>query len=144
MSIWILVANATRARFFQAAARYGALEEIDDLVNPEERLQRQDMESDRPGRSSTRDGENRHGVAPTSDPKAILADRFAREVDERLQAALAEQRFEQLYVIAPPRFLGRLRAQMTPAVAAVLRGEWDKDLTRLDAAGLQEQMKQFA
>ena len=49
MSIWVVTADASRARFFEAQAGGGPLQELQDLVHPGSRLHEHDLVSDSPG-----------------------------------------------------------------------------------------------
>jgi protein required for attachment to host cells len=140
MKTWVVVASAARARVFEAAGRRQPLQEILDLVNPEDRLQQQDLESDRPGRAFDRLGGQRHAMQTAVDPKQQAASRFAKRLGEQLQADLHAKRFEALCVVAPPHFLGLLREHMSDGVRRVVKGELTKDFTREDAAAVQAQV----
>ena len=62
--MWILVADSSRARFFDASKKFSApgefefseFSEIDDLVNARGRARNQDINTDRPGRMADRTG----------------------------------------------------------------------------------------
>lgn len=137
MKTWVIAASAARARIFEATGRRTPFKEIFDLVNPDERLQRQELKSDKPGRAYDKLGGQRHAVQTPVDPKEQVARRFAGQVTEKLQADLREKRFDALCVVAPPHFLGLLREHMGGAVTRVVKGEVAKDLTRADAASIQ-------
>jgi protein required for attachment to host cells len=130
MKTWVMVADATRARLFELNGRHAPLTELQALVWPESRLKAHEIESDRPGRAfDSRGGGQRHAMEPGIPPKQEEATRFARSLVELLQQGLDAHSFEQLCVMAPPQFLGLLRAAMgTPLQRAVTR-ELVKDLT---------------
>jgi len=46
---WVVVADASRARIFEAAELPEPLREIEDLVQPEGRMPERALQSDRPG-----------------------------------------------------------------------------------------------
>jgi protein required for attachment to host cells len=68
------------------------------------------------------------------------AELFARRVVEELERAAAGRRFDALVVAAAPKFLGRLRQQLPPQVAARVVRELDKDLLQLDARTVTERL----
>ena len=140
MTIWVIVASAARARIFETSGRGKPLEEIADLVNPEERLQRQDLGGHKPGRTFDSQGEGRHAMEAPTDPKDKNALDFAREVVETLEKALHDNRFDALCVIAAPRFLGQLREQMSDPLARLVKGEEAKDLTREATATIKDRI----
>lgn len=137
MTTWVLVASAARARIFEGADAHAALREVSDLVNPEDRLLAQELKSDKPGRAFDIHGGHRHAMETPVDPKEQAAIRFAKQVVEDLEAGLREGRFDSLYLIAAPRFLGLLRGHIGGALAATIKGEAAKDLTREDPDSIQ-------
>lgn len=141
MKTWAIVASTARARIFAASGRHEPLAEIADLVNPEERLPRQELKSDKPARAFDKMGGHRHTTQTSVDPKEQIAMRFAKEVVEKLESDLHRKRFAALCVVAPPHFLGLLREQMSSAMARAVKGDLVKDLTREDAASIQGQVE---
>lgn len=126
--IWVLVADASRARLFRAEGARGGLVEVDTWLHPESRLRSQDLVSDAPGQDRGRGGIghgfNEHQAAHDHEPEV-----FAREVARRLQAAANEGQFGRLVLCAPPRFLGLLRDALPEGVKQRIRHEIGKDLT---------------
>jgi len=137
MKIWVVAASAVRARVFETSGRHEPLVEVSDLVNPEQRLPRQELKSDKAARAFDKRGGHRHATQTPVDPKEQVAIRFAKEVVDKLEADLHRKRFAALCVVAPPHFLGLLREQMSNALARAVRGDLAKDLTLEDAASVQ-------
>jgi protein required for attachment to host cells len=140
MKTWVLVASAARARIFEATGRIKPWREVDDLVNPDERLRRQELKSDKPGRAYDKLGGQRHAMQTPVDPKQQVAIRFAKQVVERLEHGLQATHYDGLYIVAPPHFLGLLREQSGEPLARIVKGELIKDLTREDLATIREQI----
>ncbi len=130
MKTWVIVSDAARARLYALAGRGSPLEELQDLVHPAARLKGTEIEADRPGRAFDSHGEQRHAMAPSTDPRQEEAMRFAREITDLLRSGLDARRFDQLCVIAPPQFMGLLRETMDDRVRRTVKGELVKDLTR--------------
>ncbi|MCB1757249.1 MAG: host attachment protein [Gammaproteobacteria bacterium] len=144
MSIWIVVADAGHARFFSAQQKKSPLQELKDLIHPDSRLKGSQRESDAPGRVFDSSGQGRHAMAPHSDSHKTEADRFAREVCRELDDALAAGRFEQLYIMAPPAFLGLLRGHLSARVQERIAGEIARDLVSHNAEDIQAHLPEFA
>jgi protein required for attachment to host cells len=96
------------------------------------------LEQSLPG-TSNGDGDGGNAVAATeahhnhdsrADPHRSLKAQFARDVVRQLDRRLQERCFNQLFLIAPPVFLGLLRAELPSRLRAVLAGSIDKDLTK--------------
>lgn len=134
---WLLVADEGRAALYAAESPTGPLTELRDFIGAENRLQDQDLVTDRPGRSFDSGGEGRHALEPSTQPGEVEAQRFAKELAEALDQARTEQRFEMLGLVAPPAFLGLLRKSLTDETARLVVLEIDKDLTRSDAEGVR-------
>lgn len=137
-TIWVVVADQSRARIFSMRGRWGALQEVDNLVHPEGRLHDQDINADRPGRSFDTAGEGRHGMSKQHSPKETEAIRFAANVSHRVALAHHEGTFRQLVLIAPPRFLALLREHLPDAVARCVILSEDKNLTQAEAGKIRE------
>ncbi len=134
---WILTADRARARIFTAESSRGPLIEMEDLVHPEARLRAQGLTSDAPGRTYDGGRQGGHTVGHEDDPGRIEAERFAKEVCEALSLARKAGRFEKLYVVAAPTFLGLLRECLDPATRRLVAGELDKNLAAHAAAEIR-------
>ena len=125
---WVVAADSSRARIFESANHNGPLVEIDDLLHPEARLHESQMASDEPGSSFDSQGQGRHGMGSQVQPKQQEALRFAKQVCEALHAGRAARRFEKLYLVAAPAFLGMLRERLDSTTRALVAGEVDKNI----------------
>jgi protein required for attachment to host cells len=129
-----LVADAQHARIFEA--RRGNLtwveraEEALAEANPASH----DQGSERPGRVHESMGAARHAIEPRQDPHRAAKAGFARHLAARLDEAAGGARYAHLLLVAPPAFLGDLRAALGDASRRLLRGSLNKDLTHLSAA----------
>src|SRR5687768_7919005 len=105
---WIVTADASRARILQVAGRENALTEVEDLVNPQGRMHNREINSDAAGRFR---GPDRPGGHASDDENRTVdhhAELFAKRVGEFLDKARNERRYERLYLVAAPKFLGQL------------------------------------
>jgi protein required for attachment to host cells len=124
---WILVADASRARLFRGdRGKYAMIEEFE---HPESRASVRELVSDANGRKPGGGYGHRPGVAPHTDPKDVEADKFAHLLAIHLEKGLHAQAYEALVLVAPPRFLGELKGQLTDQVQKRLTKSIQKDLT---------------
>ena len=137
-TIWVVVADQSRARLFSMEGRWSALQEVDNILHPEGRLHDQDINADRPGRSFDTMGEGRHGMSKRHSPKETAATRFATEISRRVTSAHHEGAFTQLVLIAPPRFLAQLREHLPAAVARCVILAENKNLTQENTRAIRE------
>ncbi|MCF7971364.1 MAG: host attachment protein [Methylococcaceae bacterium] len=125
---WILVADSSRARFFVANSRT-ELQDIGELLHPEGRLHEHDMASDEPGRIASASGE--HSYQKHISPKEQEVINFAKSIASYVEEALNAYKFEQLMIIAEPKFLGNLRKQLPDKIQNTVSFELDKNITML-------------
>lgn len=83
----------------------------------------------------------RVGVAPTTDPREVEGQKFAREIAHELATARVDQRFDELVVSAPPQFLGLLRAELDEHVRGRVKRWLDKDLTKLPPGDIESHVR---
>ena len=137
MAIWVLVADAGRARFFSADSATASLVEAEDRLHPESRLHERDMASDEPGRTHDSHGEGQHAMGKKVDPKSQEAIRFAKELCEDLEHRRTGGQVDALYVIAEPAFLGHLRDHMGAPLKQLVKDEINRDLTEHAVADIR-------
>lgn len=127
---WILVADEAIARLLEVDDRI--LKPVEELTDPDAHAKAADMRHDARGR--------RGNSVTTSAGEAELhqeAQRFAKEVAQRLAQHHQQGHFTALKVAAAPRFLGYLRQAWSPQVAASINDELDKDLVKADLDDLE-------
>lgn len=139
---WIVVADHSCARLFQALVPTAPLQEIEDLVNPVAHLREADLVSDRPGHVVKGRGGPSRTVGQHETHKDRAADQFANTVCSRLLQARLDGSMGKLYVIAEPGFLGLMRKHMDTATKALIADEINKDVTKYSAAELRALLPQ--
>jgi protein required for attachment to host cells len=139
---WVLVADAARARLFQ-------LEQPQQTLTPAlgreligSNRPSREIASDRPGRTFDSGGEGRHAKEPPTDPARHAQEEFARDVVRLLDEKRESRSFERLIVVAPPQFLGDLRAAMPQHLQAAVAAEVAKDLSKLSPHELQDHLRE--
>lgn len=136
---WVMVANSSTARFFEVE-KDGSLKEFELVEHPESRMYARDLVSDRPGRSFESATVARHAIEPTTSPKEVEFNHFAKQLTEILNSAHQEGKFKRLYIVASPHFLGLLRPLIKSSTAQALTAEIDKDMTQLSAQEIRKQL----
>lgn len=148
-TIWVVVADESIARFLQLPDT-GTLVEVESLVDEEARARGAELRLDAQGRRAP-------GVAMGADGSPTIgsgsvtvgageselhkeADTFARQVAGRLLECFHQRRFQALWLVAAPRFLGLLRTHLDTAVRDVVTVGLDKDLTHASAADLTHRL----
>mgnify|MGYP003573863094 FL=1 len=139
--IWIVAADASRARFFTADKPVSALNEIETLSNPEARLHEGDLVSDRGGRGGN--GGAIHNYSTGNEAKQEAANRFAAEVCKHLEKGRNSHSFGKLYVMAAPHFLGLLRKHQSDALRGLVSDEIANDLTTQSPERIRAKLPEY-
>jgi len=140
--IWIVVADASRARIFTADKPASPINEIETLSNPEARLHEGDLVSDRAGRGSNGNGA-RHGYGTRDEAKGEKANRFAAEVCRHLEQGRNANAVARLYVMAAPTFLGLMRKHCSNALRNLISAEISADLTTQPPDRIRAQLPEY-
>jgi CBS domain-containing protein/protein required for attachment to host cells len=141
-TVWVLVADEALARILRRPDEGGDLEDVEALTDPAAHAKEGDFQRDASGRRAgvapqgSRQGSAQHRLRGTSSVTAsageeeqhLEAQGFARRVAQHLADAWRQKRFDELRIVAAPRFLGQLRKELDAHVSAVVSDELNKDL----------------
>ena len=139
-SVWLVVADNSRARIFTMESRKGPIDEIKSIVHTAARMHERDMTSDLPGRSSGRGGAGSHIYQDETSPKEQENINFARQLAHELDEARKKNVFNQLILVAPPEFLGKLRQQLSTQTQKLTCLELAKNLSALNAVEIRKHL----
>jgi len=114
VTTWVVVADGSRARFFETSGLKLDLWEIEDLVN----------------------------VVP-SGPALSEKDRekFAKTVADRVEQVVFNQRDQGWRFAGEPKFLGMLREHLSEETRQMIFEEINEDLSALDAREIQAHLR---
>ncbi len=133
------MADAAHVRFFRLDNGNKLISAADgelvDGIQP-----KREIANDRPGRTFDRSGCGRHAMEPHSNPKRVARSGLAHEIALVLDAEREKGAYDRLIVVAPPQFLGDLRAAMPKAVKELIAAEVNKDLSKLSPHQLSAQL----
>lgn len=137
MRFWIVIADAARAKIYATTGQREPLLLVQELINPHGREKPQDIVTDDPGKYAKGGKWGRIGTWSSSmAPDVVEEKRFAQQVAEVLQTALARRTYDAVAILAPPKFLGFLRHEIGAQVAKHLVTSAAKDLTSVKARDL--------
>lgn len=150
---WVLVADEAIARFLQLPEDGGDLESLEALTDPAAHARESELQRDSSGR---RAGSATHSASPNNahrlrssanltasageDQQHLEAQSFAKRVAQHLATALQQKRFDDLRIIAAPRFLGHLRKELDAHVSATVSDELNKDLIHEENGALTRRL----
>ncbi|WP_163559246.1 host attachment protein [Halomonas sp. NO4] len=136
MTTYIVVADAARARVFTRDAL--KLKEQQSLVHAEGRLHEGDLVTDRGGdvhESTATMARSAGGESVATEHHEEL---FAKEVVECIYRARVDNSLKKLILVAPPRFLGRLRDNLDGPSRKLVIHTLAKDLSKASLEDIQE------
>ncbi|MGH8144667.1 MAG: host attachment protein [Steroidobacteraceae bacterium] len=143
----VLVADSGMARLLRVTGplRHRVAQQEELFERPSAHLPAHALTTDRTGRvfeSSGRAGTNathtRHGAASDYDPHTVEIERFAARIVQRLQDLHRNDELHAWVLIAAPRFLGVLRAQLPTDLHRTIVHEVAGDYVRADPTRILE------
>lgn len=129
--VWVLVADSSQARIFSAENSQAELIEIETLLHPEGRLHDRDLVSDLPGKISGSEGAGGHAYSDKITPKEQEEIDFASRVAHHLSDELNQNKFDRLFMVAAPSFLGDLRNALSSRVEKHIAFSLGKNIVML-------------
>lgn len=136
---WVVVCDGAKALFLQNAgdSRVLNLKVMETLTQPDEPSREQG--TGRPGRVYQSVGEARSSMEETDWHEQAEAG-FLKEVAEKLGHMARSGEIENVVLVAPPRALGILRAQLGEEAAGVVRGEVAKDYVKMPVPDIEKHL----
>jgi protein required for attachment to host cells len=139
---WILAADSSRARIFEMHGAQDHLHEIEDFANSAGHATVGDLRTDARGRFYGKgEREQAHTSEPEVDPIAHETELFSKQVSEFLDKACSQHRYDNLYVIAFPKFLGLMRQNMSKQVQRLVKEEVPKDMSKFDIREIEDYVR---
>ena len=138
-ALWILVANASRARLFSTDDRAEQWDLREEFHHEESRQRSVDLlnQEDNPNAGTL------NKPLAENEPNGrqhLEHERFARQLAERLERGLNERAYERLVIAAPPSFLGHLRKVVSKRVHQHLMMDLRADYSNIPAQELPERI----
>ena len=137
MSVVVIVADAGKARIFKSGKGLKKLTEIEDFIHSESRLTDKELMSD-----TSRISANRRGsLQPRTFPKDHEEHTFAKQLGRHLKELHSKEPYEELVLVASPRFLGMLRNELHASIANLVSRTINKDLIQASEDQLLEHLR---
>jgi len=141
-TVWVLVCDAAKARFFEINGGDPTWHLLSDVSHDESRSKAVDLVSDKAGRSSSEGGSVHHNaLAPASSPKEVQKGHFARTLGKTLDQAMRSSRFHRWVLVAPPHFVGLMEKELTTELKKHQLASVDKEMTHLSVNDLAERLR---
>lgn len=128
-SVWILVADSSCAKIFEADLALNNIEEVRGLQHSESRLREQELTTDLSG-SNIGAGASHHRFEPHTSLREQELLSFSREVVSALDEGRQQNAFAKLVLVAAPDFLGHIRNGMNSRLRKLVVHEVDKNVVK--------------
>ncbi len=136
---WVLVSDAARGRLFETTD--GALVEVACYNNSDLRgLPKQGGSGRTTPRTQDSAGPGRHVIEPHTTRRDKSTHAFAHQIVADMREAHEHHRYDELYLVAPPHFLGVLREQLGNWYESGVAGELGNDLVELPTGELMQRL----
>jgi len=126
-NVWVLVADRARAPLFELTSESRKLMEIACFDNPDAQIH--GTAKDRLPRANESTSSVRHAIEPRTTMLEKSIDRFARSLSDELENGRTLRRYDQLILVAPPRFRGALHRHFDKPLRSCISAEISLDLT---------------
>ena len=135
---YVVVAESSRARVFEMVNQNVPLRELADMVHPGSRAHERELTSDLPGRSFDSHGQGHHAMESNVSPKEQEAIVFAGQVADYLNSECGKNKFQNLFLVAAPEFLGHLRRRLSNETRRYIAREINKNVVQQDEAVIRK------
>lgn len=144
LSPWIIMAHRAGAQVFERTAHKLTL--VQSFSCPEARIKESKLVSDHAGRSfdsytkaqGHQTANPRHALSTKESPQDHLLATFTGKIAKFIDLALSENKFNELVLVAEPRFLGRLKSHLSKKALEKIILEKEKDYAWLKQPELEE------
>lgn len=137
----VIVAHDAGARAFEQRGTGKALVPLREVEFEDGRRHAGDLEEG--GRGFDRAGNGRHAYEAHQDTRQHAVAHFAKVLADDLARDFHLGEFQQLVLVAPPRFLGVLREALDTKLTRALIGTLSKDLPHCSARDLPAHLTAF-
>lgn len=134
---WVVVADRKRARIFWSKDLLSPLHEEQDLILAADAASGY---SDKPGRTTNRMGEHRHGLQKENTAADVELERFAKTISVAVDKVRTGKGMDELVLVAPPELLGELRTHLSRPAAHLVTHELHKDMVHMTADEIRKHL----
>ena len=135
---WILVAQQAGMRVFEHSRHGDSPKLIETRMHPDGARKNQEIDSDRPGRTFCSANSGGGAFTHEVDAHQHKLQVFAKEIAQFLENGLNQHCYENLVLVAEPRFLGIVRESLDKKVLDTVSATLNKDLAHFEGVALQK------
>jgi len=135
MGTMVAVLSQKEMKLFRRDPETGALSFLHKIANDDYSERNSEVTRHHPGVAQY--GVTRPMLDAGTNPHDLIAEQFARQITNFLDHEHKQGRFSELIIVAEPRFLGRVRREMSDELKKVTTGWLGKDLEKATTATLE-------
>ncbi|MEI8027183.1 MAG: host attachment protein [Pseudomonadota bacterium] len=138
---WYIVADKKVARIFVKVPENSQLKLLQSLTNPLGTARRRDLIKKQAGRGVKSTGHTssiNYSIPKRHDPDEDAITQFSRELARFLESEKLKRNFDSMSVIASPHLLGKVKAEMSPALKQYVTNWIKKDLQKYPSKKLSD------
>ena len=136
---WILVANASLARFYANSGPNKGLALMKEIRHPESRQKNAALVTDRPGSMAGTAG--RGVMSPHTLPKEHEARVFALELARELNQGRNGNQYQRAIIVAPPAMMALLTDSLDSVTSNLVTDRFEKDYTKVSEKQIASQLE---
>ncbi|MEW6055096.1 MAG: host attachment protein [Bdellovibrionota bacterium] len=140
--VWVIVANQSEATIYECTGPEDGPRQVHIIRHSAARMRERDLTTDRPGRTFASLGNVRHAFSSPQDARDHEVDVFVREVEQWLLSQAGQQNFDELFLIAGPRVMGKLKAGFSPNLLGRVVGSLNKDVAQHSYDNVRERVRE--
>ena len=140
---WIVAADSSRARVFEISDPERSLRCVEEFDHPRGRANNREINAEPDGRFLSKGGPGTHTTGHKVTPVDHENELFAKSLARYLDKARTQGRYDKLYLIAPPEFLGLMRENLDKEVRKITAEEINKDLSWFEARDIERYIKPY-
>ena len=130
--VWVVTADAHKARIFRTGPLGKSMEEIKTFLQPDTALPEHEIVSDYLG------SRQHSSTQPRTTPKEKRTQEFARDLTRYLESEHKNGSFYKFGLIAEPHMLGELRARFSDQLNEDMCFELGKNMTQLEPSEFRQ------
>ncbi len=140
---WILVADSSRARIFEIEPSEQNFQEVEDFANPQGRANVRELNTDSQARRGTEGRTQASTWQPNVDAVEHETELFTKNLGQYLDKARTDHRYDKLCLIAPPKFLGLIRQNLSKEAQKMVGEEIAKDISWFGSKDIEDYLKSY-
>lgn len=140
---WFIIADASRMRTFESSGEASAIHACKQVDRPDYNKRTKDLGTDRPGRGRKSGSGGHYALEPRADWHDQAEEAFTSNICADLKDACRSKKFDELYIFAPPKMVGKFRTQLDKETENRVVKYVGRDLAHLPDADICNRLRDY-